>query len=78
MSAEALHRSFGAATDKASSGAHSLNVSDKEMPLMLPQHLRNMDCGFSVVFSHKARGTSGRYFPWKKKGLDAVYALDPA
>ena len=79
MRAESENRSFdGNADGKPAASKHSLNTSEQGMPLMLPQHLRNMDVGFSVVFSHKGKGAARRYFPWKKKGLDAVYALDPA
>jgi type IV secretion system protein VirD4 len=34
------------------------------MPPLLPQDLRNMDTGFSVVFSEKAKGTLRAYAPW--------------
>jgi hypothetical protein len=37
-----------------------------------------MDDGFSVLFSHNAKGPMRRYFPWKRKGLEHIYALDPA
>jgi len=77
MSAEAHNRSFGEQADK-STGQHSLNVSEKGMPLMLPQHLRNMDEGFSVIFSHKTKGPIRSYLPWRVKGLDDVYARDPS
>jgi type IV secretion system protein VirD4 len=77
MSAEAQNRSFGDQSDKPSS-SHSSNVSEKGMPLMLPQHLRNMDEGISVIFSHKTKGPIRSYLPWKVKGLEDVYARDPA
>ena len=56
----------------------SMNTSDQSMPVMLPQHLRNMDDGYAVLFSHKLKGPARAFFPFKVAGLDAVYALDPS
>jgi type IV secretion system protein VirD4 len=39
------------------------NVSYQPVPRMLPQDLRNMDEGFSVIFSHKVRNTIRAYLP---------------
>ena len=39
------------------------NVSYQPVPRMLPQDLRNMDDGFSVIFSHKVRNTIRAYMP---------------
>jgi type IV secretion system protein VirD4 len=39
------------------------NVSYQPVPRMLPQDLRNMDDGFSVIFSHKVRNTVRAYMP---------------
>ena len=39
------------------------NVSYQPVPRMLPQDLRNMDDGFSVIFSHKVRNTVRTYMP---------------
>ncbi len=38
-------------------------VSYQPVPRMLPQDLRNMDEGFSVIFSHKVRNTIRAYMP---------------
>jgi type IV secretion system protein VirD4 len=38
-------------------------VSYQPVPRMLPQDLRNMDDGFSVIFSHKVRNTIRAYMP---------------
>jgi type IV secretion system protein VirD4 len=50
------------------------------MPLMLPQDVRNMDDGFSVLFSHKEKGTVRSYAPWPGdlKHLREIMARDPA
>ena len=55
-----------------------MNTSDQAMPVMLPQHLRNMDDGFSVLFSHKLKGPARAFFPFKVAGLDEIYARDPS
>jgi type IV secretion system protein VirD4 len=49
-------------------------------PLMLPQDARNMDTGFSIVFTHLAKGPVRTYVPWpaELKRLRAICALDPA
>jgi len=31
----------------------------------MPQHQRNMDDGFSVIFSHKITGPMRSYFPFE-------------
>jgi type IV secretion system protein VirD4 len=50
------------------------------LPLMLPQDIRNMDDGYTVLFSHRIKGTARAYlpFPTEIKGLEAVCALDPS
>jgi type IV secretion system protein VirD4 len=50
------------------------------MPLMLPQDIRNMDDGYTVLFSHRIKGTARAYLPYPTeiKGLEAICALDPA
>ena len=69
MTAEQQSRSFGGNDDKKETvGQHSVNVSEQGMPLMLPQHLRNMDDGFSVLFSHKLKGPARAFFPFKVDG----------
>jgi type IV secretion system protein VirD4 len=70
MTAEQHSRSFGAQPQQG------VNMSDQPMPVMLPQHLRNMDDGFSVLFSHKLKGPLRTFFPYKVAGLDEIYARD--
>jgi type IV secretory pathway TraG/TraD family ATPase VirD4 len=72
MTAEQHSRSFGAQWQQG------VNTSDQPMPVMLPQHLRNMDDGFSVLFSHKLKGPLRTFFPYKVAGLDEIYARDPS
>lgn len=55
-----------------------LSFSQTPMPLMLPQELRNMQPGYSVVFSHVLTGPRRVFFPWHRPGLEKVYALDPS
>ena len=79
MTAEQQSRSFDGHEDKKEPVAkHSVNTSDQPMPVMLPQHLRNMDDGFSVLFSHKLKGPARAFFPFKVTGLDEIYARDPS
>jgi type IV secretion system protein VirD4 len=79
MTAESQNRGFGGGSEgKAASVSHSTNISEQGMPLMLPQHLRNMDDGFSVLFSHKNKGPVRTYFPYNVEGLEDVYARDPS
>jgi hypothetical protein len=48
--------------------------------LMLPQDLRNMDDGFSVLFSHRTKGTVRSYIPYptELRHLQEICALDPS
>jgi type IV secretion system protein VirD4 len=79
MRSEAENRSFdGSADGKPAAEKHSLNTSEQGMPLMLPQHLRNMDDGFSILFSYKLKGPARAFFPYKVTGLDEIYARDPS
>jgi type IV secretion system protein VirD4 len=50
------------------------------MPLMLPQDIRNMDDGYTVLFSHRIKGTARAYLPFPSQlpGMQAIMALDPA
>lgn len=55
------------------------------MPLMLPQDVRNLDDGYSLIFAHslngqRVKGTVRSYlpFPTEIHGLEAICALDPA
>lgn len=65
MRAETTSRNFGAGNEKTPAASHSLNATEQGMPLMLPQHLRNMDDGFAVIFSHKTKGPVRSYFPFE-------------
>jgi hypothetical protein len=58
----------------------SANRSPIPMPLMLPQDIRNMDDGYTVLFSHHIKGTARAYlpFPTEIPGMEAICALDPA
>ncbi len=44
-----------------------MNASEQGMPLMLPQNLRNMDDGYSVIFSHKTKGPVRSFFPFEER-----------
>jgi hypothetical protein len=55
------------------------------MPLMLPQDIRNMDDGYTVLFAHRingrrSKGTARAYLPYPTeiRGLEAICARDPA
>jgi type IV secretion system protein VirD4 len=78
MSAEAINRSLGGMMNEKAAGTHSTNTSLQGMPLMLPQHLRSMDEGYSVIFSHKAKNPIRSYFPYHLPGLEHVYERDPS
>jgi type IV secretion system protein VirD4 len=79
MSEEAVNRKLGGMTGGDNrEGSHSTNTSLKGMPLMLPQHLRSMDEGFSVIFSHKTKNPIRSYFPFRLDGLEHVYGRDPS
>jgi len=58
----------------------STSISQAGVPLMLPQDLRNMDDGFSVLFTHKTKGTVRSCFPYPTElgHLSDVCRLDPA
>jgi hypothetical protein len=58
----------------------SANRGPIPMPLMLPQDIRNMDDGYTVLFSHHIKGTARAYlpFPTQIPGMEKICALDPA
>ena len=58
----------------------SANRGPIPMPLMLPQDIRNMDDGYTVLFSHHIKGTARAYlpFPTEIPGMEAICALDPS
>ncbi|HEY5225345.1 MAG TPA: type IV secretory system conjugative DNA transfer family protein [Methylovirgula sp.] len=61
-------------------GGDNISLSQVGVPLMLPQDLRNMDEGFSVLFSHRAKGTIRSYFPYPTElpHLRDICRLDPS
>ena len=61
---------------KGATKSDSSSFSEQGLPLMLPQALRNMDDGFSVIFSHKIKGVLRSYFPYRLQGLEEVYRRD--
>ncbi len=56
------------------------SISQAALPLMLPQDLRNMDDGFSVLFSHRTKGTVRSYIPYPTElpHLREIWPLDPS
>lgn len=50
------------------------------MPLMLPQDIRNMDDGYTVLFSHRLKGTTRAYLPYPTElaNMQEIMALDPS
>ena len=54
------------------SRSDSTNLAVQPVALLLPQELRNMDMGFSIYFSHEAKGPRRVYFPWMVPGIDDV------
>jgi type IV secretion system protein VirD4 len=60
--------------------SESNNLSYIPMPLMLPQEVRNMDDGFSLIFTHKAKGPVRSYAPYPTElpHLRDIMARDPA
>ena len=61
-------------------GGDNISLSQTGVPLMLPQDLRNMDDGFSVLFSHRTKGTVRSYLPYPTElpHLHEICRLDPA
>jgi type IV secretion system protein VirD4 len=61
-------------------GDESTSLSQAAVPLMLPQDLRNMDDGFSVLFSHRTKGTVRSYIPYptELEHMREICALDPS
>lgn len=73
-------KSIGQSWNLGQSGSESLNFSQIQMPLMLPQDLRNMDDGYTVLFSHLIKGTGRCYLPDPDDlpHLKGIRALDPS
>jgi type IV secretion system protein VirD4 len=75
-----LGTSVGLQAGAPPSLSSSVSCGPVPMPLMLPQDIRNMDDGYTVLFSHHIKGTARAYlpFPPEMKGMEAICALDPA
>jgi type IV secretion system protein VirD4 len=74
-------RAMGESRSLGQSGSESLNFSQIQMPLMLPQDLRGMDDGYNVIFSHLFRKEMGRsYLPYPTElpRMKNICALDPS
>jgi type IV secretion system protein VirD4 len=58
----------------------TFSTSEIPVPLMLPQDLRNMDDGFSTIFTHKAKGPVRVFlpFPTELSHMRSICALDPS
>jgi type IV secretion system protein VirD4 len=69
------------ASDLSIAGEHAgIHVNQIATPLMLPQDLRNMETGYSVMFTNKLKGTVRAYFPYPTKlaHMKAICELDPS
>jgi hypothetical protein len=62
------------------SRAETTSYNQTALPLMLPQDLRNMDEGYSVLFSHKTKGPVRSYLddPSRIRHLAPLAALAPS
>lgn len=60
---EAKSRTVAVAPGTSISQSQAATTSYHAVPRMLPQDLRNMQDGFSVIFSHKVRNTIRAYMP---------------
>lgn len=78
MRSESVSHTLAGTSEKQSSPQHAMSISEQGMPLMLPQHLRNMDEGFSIMFTHQAKGPIRSFMPYLLKGMEQIDALDPA
>ena len=60
--------------------SESVSLGYIPMPLMLGQEIRNMDDGFSLIFSHMEKGVVRSYVPWPgdRPHLRHIMALDPS
>ena len=60
--------------------SRSLSENTIGMPLMLEHDIRAMDDGFTLVFSHKAKGAHRVYVPWPGdvRQYRNIMKLDPA
>jgi type IV secretion system protein VirD4 len=64
----------------APSLSSSANSAPIAMPLMLPQDIRNMDDGYTVLLSNHIKGTGRAFCPYPSQlpGMQAIMALDPS
>jgi type IV secretion system protein VirD4 len=60
--------------------SESESLSYIPMPLLLPQDARNMDTGFSVIFTHLAKGVVRSYLPYPSDlpHMRSIMKLDPS
>lgn len=75
-----LSASMSLQPESAPSLSSSTSHASFAMPLMLPQDIRNMDDGYTLVFSHHIKGTGRAYLPYPTEipGLEKICALDPS
>jgi type IV secretion system protein VirD4 len=73
-------KAIGESRSLGQGGSESMNFSQIQMPLMLPQDLRNMDDGYNVLFSHLIKGTGRSYLPYPSSlpRMQSICALDPS
>ena len=77
----ALSYSQGSDIDSMMASSETLSAAPVSVPVMLPQELRSMDDGFSVLFTHRIKGVVRTYFPWPQTELPHmrdICALDPS
>lgn len=60
--------------------SESVSLGFIPMPLLLPQEIRNLDDGFTLVFTHKEKGPVRSYVPWPGDlpHLKDIMKLDPS
>ena len=69
-------------TLSASGAGLAPQISETQIPVpfMLPQELRNMDEGFSMILSHKLKAPASAFMPFPNQlpHMKAICALDPS
>jgi type IV secretion system protein VirD4 len=63
------------ATANANNPQPTFSMGQSQRPLILPQELRRMEDGYSILFSHKLNGAATRAympFPWQMRRLQAI------
>lgn len=74
---------YSVATTRSTGGpsrSETAAYNQTPLPLMMPQDLRNMDDGFSILFTHKTKGPVRSYFydPSRIPRLSRIAALSPS